>query len=158
MKNKVLFSTVILLTLLCHASARQEGIAAATATPQEHIEQSAAPWLDVALERLLTYDRLATVLEKVEDKISAEAAITETQNIVQHLKELDNKEKSLNTPTADVAAYVEAQLADTDIAALSERVIGKILELLARTDPPCHGCRELSKELYSFAVHIMATD
>ena len=158
MNNKVLLSAVILLTLLCHVSARQEEITAPAATPREHIEQSAAPWLDVALERLLTYDRLATVLEKVEDKISAEAALTETQSIVQHLKELDNKEKSLSTPSADVADYVETQLADMDIAALSERVISKMLELLARTDPPCHGCKELSKELYSFADHIMATE
>ena len=62
---------------------------------------------------------------------------------------------ALAVPSEEVAAYVEAQLLDTDIADLSERVITKVIELLAQTDPPCHGSRELSSALYAFSEMIM---
>ncbi len=160
MKNKALYPAVAIIMLLSNVYAEQqsENTPAVVASQEEALGQTAAPWLNIALERILTYDKLASVLEKVNDKITAEAAVAETQSIIELLKELNKKEMALAVPTEEVAAYVEAQLLDTDIADLSERVITKVIELLAQTDPPCHGSRELSNALYAFSEMIMATE
>lgn len=125
------------------------------AVVQEPTEE-AAPYLELAMERIMAYEQLATVLDAVKDKLTADAAVADTQLIIQQLAILMEKETQLPAPTPAVEAYVQRKLMEVDIEELSERSIGKIIELLAQTDPPCYGSRELTKMLKTFTDGIMA--
>ena len=121
-------------------------------------EAEAAPYLEVAMEHIMLHDELGTVLEKVNDKLSADAAVADTQDILHRLLELTNKEKQLPVPSAEVAAYITTKLQAIEIEELCERSVGGLITLLTEIDPPCHGSRELRDSLMQIANCLMGAE
>ncbi len=107
-----------------------------------------APYLELATEYVMAYDELGSVLADVKDFLTAEKATPEVQRIVQHVAELTEREAVLPTPTPAIVDYVNGQLNQVDSQTPAERALGKVIDLLTLTDPPCHGSRTLEKELY----------
>ena len=108
-----------------------------------------APYLELATEYMVVYDELGSVLAGVNDFLTAEKATPKVQSIVQQLAELTTRESVLPSPTPDIVEYVNEQLKTVDSKATAERSLGKVIDLLTLTDPPCHGSRTLEKELYA---------
>lgn len=107
-----------------------------------------APYLELATEYVMAYDELGSVLADVKDFLTAEKATQEVQRIVQHVAELTEREAVLPAPTPAIVDYVNGQLNQVDSQTPAERALGKVIDLLTLTDPPCHGSRTLEKELY----------
>ena len=116
----------------------------------------AKPYLEMALEQIMIFDELATILGPVKDKLTAEAAVSSTVAIARRIEELAEKEKQLPVPSADVEGYVREKLVDIDAKKLSENTIGKIIELLTLIDPPCYGSTDLTKALNSLVESLIA--
>lgn len=117
--------------------------------PQPVVEpHPGAPYLELATEYIMAYDELGSVLDDVKDFLTAEKATPKVQGIVQQLTELTAKETVLPAPTPSIIEYVNEQLKKVDSKGPAERSLGKVIDLLTLTDPPCHGSRTLEKELY----------
>ena len=108
-----------------------------------------APYLELATEYMMAYDELGSTLAEVKDFLTAEKATPKVQSIVQQLAELTTREAVLPTPTPAIIDYVNEQLKTIDSKESAERSLGKVIDLLTLTDPPCHGSRTLEKELYA---------
>lgn len=108
-----------------------------------------APYLELATEYMVVYDELGSVLAEVNDFLTAEKATPKVQSIVQQLAELTTRESVLPSPTPDIVEYVNEQLKTVESKATAEQSLGKVIDLLTLTDPPCHGSRTLEKELYA---------
>lgn len=107
-----------------------------------------APYLELATEYVMVYDELGSVLGEVKDFMSAEKATPEVQRIVQQVAELTEKEAVLPPPTPAIVDYVNEQLRQVNSETPAKHSLGKVIDLLTLTDPPCHGSRTLEKELY----------
>jgi len=112
--------------------------------PQTH---PGAPYLELALEYVMAYDQLAALLKDVEDKPAAEVAAPDVLTVVLRLRELNERQRLLPAPTAAISDYVSGKLREVDIDELSERSMGKVIDLLTLADPPCYGATELTKAL-----------
>lgn len=112
--------------------------------PQTH---PGAPYLELALEYVMAYDQLAALLKDVEDKPAAEVAAPDVLTVVLRLRELNERQRLLPAPTAAILDYVSGKLREVDIDELSERSMGKVIDLLTLADPPCYGATELTKAL-----------
>ena len=108
-----------------------------------------ASYLELATEYMMAYDELGSTLAEVKDFLTAEKATPKVQSIVQQLAELTTREAVLPTPTPAIIDYVNEQLKTIDSKESAERSLGKVIDLLTLTDPPCHGSRTLEKELYA---------
>ncbi len=115
-------------------------------------------YLETVLENIVAYDELATVLEPVKDISSARAAAPAVLEIVQSLVDLAGKSAALPQPTREEEEELREQLAEIDTATLSERAIGKILDLLTATDPPCYGSAELREALTPLVNMLMSEE
>ena len=140
--------TVTLLPLI--AFAEEQVVTENTAEVQPPVVEPhpGAPYLELATEYVMVYDELGSVLAEVKDFLTAEKATPEVQRIVQHVAELTEREAVLPTPTPAIVDYVNRQLNQVDSQTPAERALGKVIDLLTLTDPPCHGSRTLEKELY----------
>lgn len=112
--------------------------------PQTH---PGAPYLELALEYVMAYDQLAALLKDVEDKPAAEVVAPDVLTVVLRLRELNERQRLLPAPTATILDYVSGKLREVDIDELSERSMGKVIDLLTLADPPCYGATELTKAL-----------
>lgn len=115
-------------------------------------------YLEAVLENIVAYDELAAELEAVHDTSTARAAAPAVQEIVARLVEITRKSATLPQPTQQEEEALRQQLEEIDTAALSERTIGKILDLLTATDPPCHGSAELREALAPLVSMLMGEE
>lgn len=114
-----------------------------------------AAHLEAALEFAMTCDELATLLQPVTDWSSANKAVPETEKIVDRLTEIREQMSGLPAPTPEIEAYVTEQLAKLDTEAIAERSLGRVIDLLTLTDPPCYGSKELAAPLLRLAEQIL---
>lgn len=151
-------SSIALATQATEDMPETEPAPIAEPTPPAVSEAEAAPYLEVAMEHIMLHDELGTVLEKVNDKLTADAAVADTQDILQRLLVLSQKEKQLPVPSAEVAAYITTKLQAIEIEELCDRSIGALITLLTEIDPPCYGSRELRDKLTQIANCLMGAE
>ena len=151
-------SSIALATQATEDMPETEPAPIAEPTPPAVSEAEAAPYLEVAMEHIMLHDELATLLDGVKDKLTADAAVAGSQDILQRLLELTNKEKQLPVPSAEVAAYITTKLQAIEIEELCERSVGGLITLLTEIDPPCHGSRELRYSLMQIANCLMGAE
>ena len=151
-------SSIALATQATEDMPETEPAPIAEPTPPAVSEAEAAPYLEVAMEHIMLHDELATLLDGVKDKLTADAAVAGSQDILQRLLELTNKEKQLPIPSAEVAAYITTKLQAIEIEELCERSVGGLITLLTEIDPPCHGSRELRYSLMQIANCLMGAE
>lgn len=142
------YLTVTLLPIIAFAEEHAEPENTAEVQTPVIEPHPGAPYLELATEYVMVYDELGSVLAGVKDFLAAEKATQEVQRIIQQVAELTEKEAVLPTPTPAIVNYVNEQLSKVDSKTPAERALGKVIDLLTLTDPPCHGSRTLEKELY----------
>lgn len=154
----------LLLPLALVGQARTEEEAPAVSPVSEELNNpvtqelkppAAAPYLTLALEMIEECEKLANVLDGVINKPTADAAAASIAPTIQALCELVEKQKSIQSPSPEVVEYVNAKLKTYDVDRLSERSLGKVIDLLTLTDPPCYGSAEMNALLNKLSKVLM---
>lgn len=114
---------------------------------KELLPPTAAQYLTLSLDIITAYDKLGRELAQVKDKTSAEIAVPSIEPIVQEICELTEQQLALHPPTPDVEEYVRTKLKNAGIEDIVEKSLGKVIDLLTLSDPPCHGSQKLAEHL-----------
>ncbi len=126
-------------TMTIPAYSQEAAPAPAPAVPAAPAE--ASPHVQCMMEGVALMDKMATALEKVTDKASADAAAAEVSAIAQELQALSAKAEALGEPSAEDMAQLQE---------VGAQVVGTIMRLGMAGEklmPDCFGSEALQNAL-----------
>lgn len=104
-------------------------------------------YLELALGLYESCKSLGLILEQVHNMPSADAAAPEVANLTDRILALMRSESMLPPPSLEIQQYVQERTSALNTAEVSEKAIGRVIDLVAKTDPICYGSAALRAEL-----------
>ncbi len=162
MKSIYVLTVPLLIACAAHsaepeATAAEPTVAAAAPLPEQP-QHPGAKHLELAMEAITICEELGAVLQSVTDWSSANKAAPQTEQLANRLAELSSKVRELPAPTPEIQHYVSEKLAEVNAEEVSERSLGKLIDLMTLIDPPCYGSEELTKALQRIANRLMGAE
>lgn len=106
------------------------------------------PYLELALGLYESCKSLGLILEQVNNMPSADAAAPEVAKLTDSILELLQSESMLPPPTLEIQQYVQERTSALNTAEVSEKALGRVIDLVTKTDPICYGSAALRSELH----------
>ncbi len=105
------------------------------------------PYLELALGLYESCKSLGLILEQVNNMPSADAAAPEVAKLTDRILSLLRSESMLPPPSLEVQQYVQERTSELNTAEVSEKALGRVIDLVTKTDPICYGSAALRSEL-----------
>lgn len=106
------------------------------------------PYLELALGLYESCKSLGLILEQVNNMPSADAAAPEVAKLTDSILELLQSESMLPPPSLEIQQYVQERTSALNTAEVSEKALGRVIDLVTKTDPICYGSAALRSELH----------
>ncbi len=104
-------------------------------------------YLELALGLYESCQSLGVILGQVNNMPSADAAAPEVAKLTDRILSLLRSESMLPPPSLEVQQYVQERTSELNTAEVSEKAIGRVIDLVSKTDPICYGSAALRSEL-----------
>lgn len=104
-------------------------------------------YLELALGLYESCKSLGQILEQVHNMPTADAAAPEVAALTDRILALMQSESMLPPPSVEIQQYVQEHISTLNTADVSEKAMGRVIDLVTKTDPICYGSAALRTEL-----------
>lgn len=104
-------------------------------------------YLELALGLYESCKSLGQILEQVHNMPTADAAAPEVAALTDRILSLMRSESMLPPPSVEIQQYVQEHISTLNTAEVSEKAMGRVIDLVTKTDPICYGSSALRTEL-----------
>ena len=125
------------------AAATSVGIAQEEVAPRHPGDD----YLELAFGLYESCKSLGQILEQVHNMPTADAAAPEVAALTDRILALMRSESILPPPSVEIQQYVQEHISTLNTAEVSEKAMGRVIDLVTKTDPICYGSAALRTEL-----------
>ncbi len=126
-----------------------EAADAAVSIAQEEVapKHPGDDYLELALGLYESCKSLGQILEQVHNMPTADLAAPEVAALTDRILALMRSESMLPPPSIEIQQYVQERISMLNTVEVSESAMGRVIDLVTKTDPICYGSAALRTEL-----------